>query len=265
MILESLGKQNLEADIFKQYIQKLYHSRQTQPEAPKGIIASNPSWYRRYQPIQHEAAARDYWAALIMSLYSALPLAMPEETKAAQVSQQIQNQQPSAGSITPQVVKEVVQQSKPRQPLPATVEIVAKTIYGEAGGEGHLGRIAVASVIWNRAHGDPQQFANVCTKSSTITSKKTGQIVRDKNGQPVIVFQFDCWRVGINPDVTSGTWDYCVKLATVMTEKQFQPIFEAQNYYAFKGRNAIKCPRWARRAVENRQYRDIGNHRFIFL
>jgi spore germination cell wall hydrolase CwlJ-like protein len=43
-----------------------------------------------------------------------------------------------------------------------TEEVIAKTLYLEAGNQSTLGKEAVAAVIWNRANGKKEKFIQVC-------------------------------------------------------------------------------------------------------
>lgn len=45
---------------------------------------------------------------------------------------------------------------------PAPAGIVAETVYMEARGESKAGRLAVASVIWTRAKGNPDKLQSAC-------------------------------------------------------------------------------------------------------
>jgi hypothetical protein len=246
------------------------------------------NWYQT--SIQCEAGAKDYLAALIVGLYASLPAAMPESAKAQQVAQQIQQNHNT--NVAPNFIirivknfqnqtnqtKQVEQPGQPGQttnspnqvsqakPVPDQQKIadtIAKTLYGEAGGESEDGKRAVASVIWNRAGGSADRFVGVCTKSGPIISKKTKKPALDKNGQPIIVWQFDCWRKGVRPDYKSKTWQTCLKIANEMVSGAFSPTVQSKNYYAFSGPNAIKPPKWAEPYVQSGNYADIGNHRFL--
>ncbi len=106
------------------------------------------------------------------------------------------------------------------------IDIVAKTIYGEASGQGTNGMMAVASVIWNRANGSIGSLKKICLKPK----------------------QFSCWNDGVvNPDVTSGAWAESKKIAKSMFSGGFSPTTTADHYYAYQGKyKAKKTPYWAK-------------------
>jgi len=113
------------------------------------------------------------------------------------------------------------------------INIVARTIFVEAQGEGYRGLEYVASVIWNRSKGDPEKMPGVCKAES----------------------QFSCWN-GMTPDEwnpknftykerTGPVWDASVALATKMFEGKFNSVGDYTHYYANRGPNAVKTPYWA--------------------
>lgn len=63
------------------------------------------------------------------------------------------------------------------------MNVVARTLYMEARGEGASGMSMVMTVIWNRAGGDKAKFADVCLKKK----------------------QFSCWN-DIVEGKTAGTY-----------------------------------------------------------
>ncbi len=114
-------------------------------------------------------------------------------------------------------------------------QMIAFTLYMEAGSEPFAGKMAVASVIWQRAHGNIDEIEEV------ILAPK----------------QFSCWNhtqegvSGIGP-----RWDTCLKIAESMITGTFEPTIQADHYY-----NPTLCaPRWAKGMSE---VAVIGGHRFM--
>ena len=118
--------------------------------------------------------------------------------------------------------------------------VVALTIFGEAAGESLSGKLAVASVIWNRARGRTDRFERECRRPR----------------------QFSCWNSGQAPTVpkdplSRAAFSDCLLIAQLMIDHTFNPTIAADHYYALSMRQA---PRWAR---EMTVVEDIGGHRFL--
>lgn len=113
-------------------------------------------------------------------------------------------------------------------------EIVARTLWGECRGESLAGKLAVASVIWNRAQGKTDRLARVCLKPR----------------------QFSCWN---NGDLLEAVMDgdagsECELIACGMFAGEFSPTLEATHYHA-----AQVTPWW----TPGMEYcGQIGNHLF---
>lgn len=88
--------------------------------------------------------------------------------------------------------------------------VVALTLYHEARGEGEEGLRMVASVIWNRAKGDPRRLRSVCLAPK----------------------QFSCWNDGHPGDPTEQVYDLCLKIAGEMVRGEFVPATDADHYHA---------------------------------
>jgi spore germination cell wall hydrolase CwlJ-like protein len=117
------------------------------------------------------------------------------------------------------------------------IMIVALTLFGEASGEPWEGKMAVASVIWHRAQGDPARLVGVCRAAE----------------------QFSCWNNGRTPTVPDdpaslAAWQDCLGIARVMAAGGFLPSIAADHYHNFSVR-----PRWAR---SMQHVADVGGHRF---
>lgn len=119
------------------------------------------------------------------------------------------------------------------------VYIVARTIYLEARGEPYEGKMGVASVIYNRANGDIEEFASVCLSPN----------------------QFSCWRkenignLKIMNAVDRRAFMECVNISKSMFKKDFMPTIDATHYFNPK----LASPSWG---SEMKGAIYIGNHKF---
>jgi spore germination cell wall hydrolase CwlJ-like protein len=115
------------------------------------------------------------------------------------------------------------------------VIIIALTLFGEAAGESIEGKRAVASVIFERAGGDTNRFADVCKAPR----------------------QFSCWNKRAprvpNDYPSRKAWRECVTIAVEMTNGVFVPTITATHYHSGK------APEWANGM---RLVAVIGGHRF---
>lgn len=118
----------------------------------------------------------------------------------------------------------------------AADNVIAKTLYAEARGEGKKGLEYVASVIYNRGNGKAQRCVKACLKP----------------------WQFSCWngRSDIRVNRKSKAWAMCLDLQRQIERGTFRPCTKAKHYFA----NSMKrAPKWAwGKTVEV-----VGNHYFV--
>lgn len=89
----------------------------------------------------------------------------------------VQDKQVEQGkvTITKSELEWVIQQAKKKSPMVGrwredyAINIVARTLYMEARGEGDAGLKMVMTVIWNRAGGDKDFFADECLRPSQFS------------------------------------------------------------------------------------------------
>ena len=123
------------------------------------------------------------------------------------------------------------------------LDILVKTVYGEARGESRKGQIAVVHVIFNRSADSrrrwPKGIASVCLQKK----------------------QFSCWNQN-DPNrakierLTPANPDYRSILETVLAAlRTTDPTDGANHYYA----RSIPIPYWAKRMIKTAR---IGNHLF---
>lgn len=114
--------------------------------------------------------------------------------------------------------------------------IIALTLFGEARGETHQGKVAVASVIYNRAKERGVTMTAVCLQPK----------------------QFSCWGDEMLINKVHGSldaWFDCVIIAQAMTDGSFQPVLNANHYY----NPDLASPSWGDLLEE---VAVIGRHRF---
>jgi spore germination cell wall hydrolase CwlJ-like protein len=120
------------------------------------------------------------------------------------------------------------------------IDAIARTLYAEARGEGVNGVRAVASVIYNRARGNPNKLM---------------QVIRAP-------YQFTPWNKGQIPSRGSGAmWDECLQVAKELRAGSFTPIIYHTHYYNPKLAN----PSWAYNKGARRPFTQIGQHRFLTI
>ena len=111
----------------------------------------------------------------------------------------------------------------------------------EARGEGEHGQRAIATVIYNRAHGKAENMEGVCLKPK----------------------QFSCWNgktpksVKIAPknDFDRQAYIIALKIEKELLNGNFEPLGDWTHYY-----NPRLCsPKWA----QGVPYLKIGNHNFL--
>lgn len=118
----------------------------------------------------------------------------------------------------------------------AADNVIAKTLYAEARGEGKKDLEYVASVIYNRGNGKAQKCVKACLKP----------------------WQFSCWngKSDIKVNRKSKAWAMCLDLQRQIERGTFRPCTKAKHYFA----NSMKrAPKWAWGKVSVL----VGNHYFV--
>jgi len=121
------------------------------------------------------------------------------------------------------------------------INVVARTLYMEARGEGSAGLDMVMTVIWNRAGKNKAHLADVCLKPlqfscwNSITNKSPS----------TYAIQFPAGAAhGSGKDMSS--WDVCVNLANSAFNGTFKPSNDKWN--AYYNPNRAK-PKWANELI----------------
>lgn len=131
-----------------------------------------------------------------------------------------------------------------KKTLEKRIQNVAKTIYTEAAGESYNGKLAVATIIWNRSKQSPWKgltLSQIC--------KQPKQFSGWNNGEPTIK---------INNPIDQKAWDESLKIATSMVNGTFKPLASlgsSNQYYNPKKAS----PSWGDK-MKDVVY--LGNHKF---
>ena len=158
-------------------------------------------------------------------------------------------------TITKSELKWVIQQAKKKSPMIGkwredyAINIVARTLYMEARGEGDAGLKMVMTVIWNRAGGDKEFFADECLRPLQFScwnklSNKTPSTYSIQFPKGV--------KDGNSQDMSS--WSVCQDFAKSMFNGTFKPVNTRWNAYY----NPNKAnPDWA---DELQNAETVGHH-----
>ena len=134
--------------------------------------------------------------------------------------------------------------------------ILVRTLYAEAKGESSEGRKMVATVIWNRAGGNPEKFVEVCFAKS----------------------QFSCWNdyakkspkkyeikvpksIENSPDAKT-IWKDCQKIVSDMMAKNFKPLGSWNSYLNPNTASKSAVNGWGKTMANQKK---VGNHTFGYL
>ena len=135
------------------------------------------------------------------------------------------------------------------------MNVVARTLYAEGKGETDEGRSAIASVIWNRAGGDPANFVKVISRKDQFScwNKYTGGWT-DATYTP-----FPSTTNAANEVVQNAAiWSNCKTLASQMVNTTFTSTIGNKNLYLNKAKAGQKALNsWGKLCT----YR-IGRHEF---
>jgi spore germination cell wall hydrolase CwlJ-like protein len=99
--------------------------------------------------------------------------------------------------------------------LSETILVVAMTIWMEAQGEPHAGKVAVASVVWNRAEGERSKFVEVCFAPNQFA------IGRYRN-----------LKAAMAKPPSGPAWDDCLTIAGQMFNGHFRPTVPARFFHS---------------------------------
>jgi len=133
------------------------------------------------------------------------------------------------------------------------INVVAKTLYDEARGEDIPGLKAVASVIYNRAGGDPQKFPSVCLKQYQFSGwNGLNDTERTAAGYYIV-------EPATSTQETKDMWILCNRLAEQMFDGKFTSTIDKRNVFYNPDKSSPKWGNLMKHPVK------IGNHKFGYL
>lgn len=151
--------------------------------------------------------------------------------KIAKGDKQVQ-QVGKAVSITKKDIADAVEKSKIEDPRigkwrkSQILNIVARTLYMEARGEGATGLDMVMTVIWNRSGGDAAKFADECLKYKQFSCWN------DKTNKTPSSYKVEFPRGSFKQgSADANSWGYCVHLAKLAIDGKFTPVNDKWNSY----------------------------------
>lgn len=173
----------------------------------------------------NESIGKSVSLAAVISLL-AIPSILPSDALAADLESIPKTEM----HVNSDAVKKIIKKNTVAQSyngLNATniINAVARTIYAEARSEGTDGLDAVASVIWNRAGGKPENFVPVISKKSQFSSWRSyrgGWTDKD------FVYKIPSFQI-FKKTSQRKIWDYCVHLATMMYNGNFKSTIGNRN------------------------------------
>lgn len=180
-------------------------------------------------------------------------LAVPGVSSAEEISKKL----PSKASIEAIDIRNAMDQAAPKKTysgysIQQAANIVARTLYDEARGEGTNGIDAVASVILNRAGGKVENLPAVCLRKYQF-SKWNGQKNLDPKNYTILI-PAKANKAGKDREM----WLYCQKTAGKLIFGEFKSTIGNLNSYHTTSVN----PNWDA-SLKNKK--TIGNHVFGYL
>jgi spore germination cell wall hydrolase CwlJ-like protein len=121
--------------------------------------------------------------------------------------------------------------SNHKQSIIPTDKLLARTLYYEAGNQPLQGKIAVASVIWNRSEGNPKNFKSV------IFSKKQFSCWNHNAKRPKIVDNesySDCKEIAISMCLGKFVVPYNLEGVNSYHEKRVSPSWGKYKWLAIR-------------------------------
>lgn len=135
------------------------------------------------------------------------------------------------------------------------VIVLAKTIWGEARGEGVRGMVAVGLVIWNRLHDHrwPSSWQEVCTQRKQFSTWNVG----DPNRRLID-------EVTLDDLAFQSAFQIAARLVTLGPDREAGDITNGANHYLTTELYAsLRRPDWAKSGGSLRVVAEIGNHTFM--
>lgn len=162
-------------------------------------------------------------------------------------------------TITKSELKDVVEKSKAAKVMLGNWErdkalnVVARTLYMEARGEGLAGVDMVMTVIWNRAGGKPSNLADVCLANKQFSCWND---ISNKTPSTYSI-EFPAGALTGKKDKDTQMWNECVKVASSAIDGKFIP--ENLEWNAYYNPNTVKkTPSWDKDLLNTKM---VGRHK----
>ena len=222
------------------------HEDLTKAQADEAIEKAR-SFISKHSVKQVDEGAKEAISAGLLAALLAVPGILPAKT----VQKSVNNNQKYE-----MIVKDLNQNAKMFGNYTAlqSSNIIARTLYAEARNDGKVGMEAVASVIYNRAKGNKDNFTKACLKPKQFScwNKFTKEEADPKN-----------FKVKIPSSVNKNKknealWKEAMQIVADMLNGTFKPTTTANMYF-----NPQKCsPKWANELTDVKM---IGSHKFGIL
>ena len=153
-------------------------------------------------------------------------------------------------------LREIIEKSKPKDAnqkigqwdKDKAINIVARTLWMEARGEGNIGLNMVMTVIWNRANGMPEHLVEKCLE------RKQFSCWNDISNKTPSTYSITFPKSALK-GAESSTWNKCQSLAKSAIEGNFTPVNKEWNAYY----NPDKCdPSWGSQLKGSQM---VGHHK----
>ena len=222
------------------------HEDLTKAQADEAIEKAR-SFISKHSVKQVDEGVKEVVSAGLLAALLAVPGILPAKT----VQKSVNNNQKYE-----MIVKDLNQNAKMFGNYTAlqSSNIIARTLYAEARNDGKVGMEAVASVIYNRAKGNKDNFTKACLKPKQFScwNKFTKEEADPKN-----------FKIKIPSSVNKNKknealWKEAMQIVADMLNGTFKPTTTANMYF-----NPQKCsPKWANELTDVKM---IGSHKFGIL
>ena len=222
------------------------HEDLTKAQADEAIEKAR-SFISKHSVKQVDEGAKEAISAGLLAALLAVPGILPAKT----VQKSVNNNQKYE-----MIVKDLNQNAKMFGNYTAlqSSNIIARTLYAEARNDGKVGMEAVASVIYNRAKGNKDNFTKACLKPKQFScwNKFTKEEADPKN------FKIKIPNSVNKNKKNEALWKEAMQIVADMLNGTFKPTTTANMYF-----NPQKCsPKWANELTDVKM---IGSHKFGIL
>ena len=176
--------------------------------------------------------------------------------KEVQAKQEVQGK-PDSVSLTKKDIAKVVKQSMRDDAKDMVgswekakaMNVLARTLYMEARGEGVVGMKMVMTVIWNRSGGNAENLSDVCLKPKQFSCWN------DISNKSPSTYKIEFPKGAMSSGGDKDAWKICTRLAQMAFNGTFKPVNEHWNAYY----NPDKAnPSWGSQLMNSET---VGHHK----